>query len=518
MNAAVGRDRLAHRSIKKKQTQMSVEFVNPAGVEGKMIAPVPVKVEVEFAEAVERVLQRVRNGTASLATDSEIKKLTFDSQKLVYGNWDKPGPCQYADCGERSIRRSHTLQRAGPLAAIASADNHVIAPTLNYARAKIEYTRRGLDQASTFAGFCPEHERLFEGFENRGALQHPRDYVLQLYRTVSREAVRTTFDIAHHEKQAEKVCAQKAKTLTRLCLTEAAKLVSRYPVLRKYQLAPPGMSDELAEWMTVAATDLGQIRAMIGDLQLAIDAIDQGALGAHIHRYVLNARLPITLSGQSAVNFQLDDEPHRLVFFATVIPEATRTQILIASRSAHAALLDQHLSSLGLLGQGSGVNADALLGFVETFLFHGTDHWFFEEAYWKSLPSASRDALLAAVVGDGKLGVDPAPLQILPRSFRFVATRDPLLPTRPAREQRRAARRARGWSVHEPLDLQQSYRILTVRKDLQLMASRDNYSDDIHVHSKPRRKDGWVFTRSIRAGQWRGGWRRVRASRVDPFD
>ena len=85
---------------------MSVEFVNPASVEGKMVAPVPAKVEVEFAEAVERVLQRVRDGTASLATDSETKKLTFESQKLVYRNWNKPGPCQYAGCGERSIRRS----------------------------------------------------------------------------------------------------------------------------------------------------------------------------------------------------------------------------------------------------------------------------------------------------------------------------------------------------------------------------------------------------------------------------
>jgi len=99
----------------------------------------------------------------------------------------------------------------------------------------------------------------------------------------------------------------------------------------------------------------------------------------------------------------------------------------------------------------------------------------------------------------------------------FVATRDPLLPARPAREQRRAARRARGWSVHEPLDLQQSFQILTARKDLKLVANRDNYSDDIHVHSKPRRKDGWVLARSMRTGQWRGGWRRVRASRVDPF-
>lgn len=496
---------------------MSVEFVNPAGIEGKMVAPVPAKVEVEFAEAVKRVLQRVQDGTASLATESEIKKLTFESQRLVYRNWDKPGPCQYAGCGERSIRRSHTLQRAGPLAAIASADNHVIVPTLNYVRTKIEYARHGLDQASTFAGFCPKHERLFEGFENRGTLQHPRDYVLQLYRTVAREAVRTAFDITHHEKQAEKVSSKKAETLTRLCLAEAAKLVSQYPVLRKYQLAPLGMSEELAEWVKVATTDFGHIRAMLGDLQLAIDAIDQGALGAHIHRYVLSERLPVALSGQSAVNFQLDDETHRLVFFATVIPEATRTQILIASRSAHAALLDHYLSALGLLGQGCGVNAGALLGFVEAFLFHGTDHWFFEETYWKSLPSASRDALLAAVGGDGKLVIDPPPLQILPRSLHFNATRDPLLPARPAREQRRAARRARGWSVHEPLDLHQSYRILTARKDLELVVSRDNYSDDIHVHSKPRRNNGWVFARSIRAGQWRGGWRRVRASRVDPF-
>jgi hypothetical protein len=499
----------------EKTGPMTVEWVNATpGVTGLRGILLPTQVEAAFERAVQRVFARVKDGTASLATDAELKKLQFDSQREILRNWRKSGPCQYPGCTLSSIIKSHTLQRAGPLKEIASRDNHIIVPKFNYASLKIEYDRKGLDSASTFPGFCKEHERLFESFEKRGTLRNTRDYVLQLYRSVSREAVRTGFDIEYLRAQDKKVDALHVKKLTKLVIDEAQKLVSQYPVLRKFLISPEGRSDRLNEWLETLSMDLKQIQSMIEDLERAVTAVDEDVLGAHIHRFTLPTRLPVTLSGQSALTVVERGNTHRLIFYVVVIPEKTSTQILVASRISQARLLDGYLDSLDLFAVG-GPLTDTVTAFVENFLFHGTDHWFFEENFWKSLPDASRQAVLDAVLGGGRMGVDRPSVDILPRYSGQRAIWEPMFNMKRLWEIERLKRHERGWKKFERLRMRQSIRLLESYVQPSINASIDPYSEVIFAYSNTPRRRRWAFVRLMRNGQWLGKWQRAREDRIN---
>jgi len=498
---------------------MSVQIVDPERTPGGIIVAAPPEAEAAFAAATSALYDRINSGEIELVSDSAYKKLKFGSQKEIFKNWKKPAKCRYPGCGDKTIRRSHTLQKAGPLARIKSGDGHVIAPTLDYVKKEIVYERKGVDHASTFPGFCDRHELLFADLETRGTLEHPRDFVLQLFRSVAREAVRIRFDIDHHSRARDKFLALRDKNLAKLVHDEVSALLASHPILAKYKIQiPPDRGAQLAEWLESARTDLATIEGMTADLVPALGAVDQGALGANIHRFVLNHRLPVTLSGQSAINFNVGPDPHRLILFLVVIPEDTRTQVLIASRWVQAPLLDRYLRDTGLEADDGAEKAENLLGLIESFLLYGTDHWFFEETYWKSLPPASRDAILASVVKEEKRVGDEPCCTVLPRLAGLEAVREPLLVDRRSPRQRaRAERRERGWTLFERLPVKQARALLLSRKSPRLSAMVDNYTGDIHAFSRNSRDKGWVFTRTLRDGQWSTPWRRIRWSQIAPY-
>lgn len=57
--------------------------------------------------------------------------------------------------------------------------------------------------------------------------------------------------------------------------------------------------------------------------------------------------------------------------------------------------------------------------------------------------------------------------------------------------------------MHESLDLRQSYRLLAARKDLKLGGRTEQLFVRNPRPQYARRKDEWVFVRSMRASEWR---------------
>ena len=94
----------------------------------------------------------------------------------------------YRGCTSPSIRRSHAIHRAGSIERIAE-DQHVLTPMLN-SKGKMRMGHIGIKLASTFPGFCVEHERLFAEFETAGSVSSERHVVLQAYRSLCRETAR----------------------------------------------------------------------------------------------------------------------------------------------------------------------------------------------------------------------------------------------------------------------------------------------------------------------------------------
>lgn len=493
---------------------MELKIVHaPKSADFSSLIRVPKSVVDEFDKIAQSVADDIANGKVILVSDNELRAMSFTSLAKGQKNWDKSGPCQYPRCNSKTIRRSHTVQRAGPLTVIKSQDGHVIAPTLDRVNLEIVEGRKGLDTASTFAGFCRDHEQIFARFEQERVLRTPRDYLLQFYRSLTREAVRTKFDIEHNNRLVEKFDALLSQRFKQRCLDAAPPDVAYHAYIDACTFnTDAGHSSRLREWVEIAQGDLDAMRGVLQDIEPSLEAVNQGILPATVHRYILPYKLPVTLSGHTAINLRAGDVPYRLIFFMIVIPELTTTQVLVASSYGDGKILEKYLDHVNLINGGEAVPANRLIDLIENFIFYGTDHWFFEEAFWWTLNSKAQNAILASAADEVAFGINSPPIKILPRQAQAVAQHlaisdkpdalfedvqdrklNNLFETRSERRIKACDLRGRTWCV------------------------RDRFNGDLYVVRPNRREGGWVFVRTMRRGQWRGNWRRTKWARIAPY-
>jgi len=101
--------------------------------------------------------------------------------------------CLFPECNKASIS-SHSISKSvlKPLL----KNNHIISPQFNRAKCdenslrgkeiNLSFKEIGLDKASTFKGFCSEHDNnVFSNIDNRGIVTN-RDIFLQLYRSANK--------------------------------------------------------------------------------------------------------------------------------------------------------------------------------------------------------------------------------------------------------------------------------------------------------------------------------------------
>lgn len=160
------------------------------------------KQTIIIKKVLDEVIEQVeRNGAIPPQSESAIRRAQFSSMGQYDKKWEKPRGCIYEGCQQPSIKRSHTIQKSGPLSLIAE-NRHVLQPCFTR-KGKIEMVSVGLNKASVFPGFCIKHEKLFDNFETSKKLDTDRDVVLQCYRTVCRELFRLEFEIEFLENGLE---------------------------------------------------------------------------------------------------------------------------------------------------------------------------------------------------------------------------------------------------------------------------------------------------------------------------
>ena len=146
----------------------------------------------------------------SVVFESEESRLAwvFSGPKRRKRAWEQSRPCMFPHCKTLAVTRSHTIPRAA-LALIAE-DGHVLTPKFNEVRMRLEMQRIGINQASTFPGFCSGHEQIFQCFEKKVELQEDSSLhaALQVFRILFQEIVITEYGLASLKQTVEKHRAQ----------------------------------------------------------------------------------------------------------------------------------------------------------------------------------------------------------------------------------------------------------------------------------------------------------------------
>jgi hypothetical protein len=95
-------------------------------------------------------------------SDSERMKALYKMIGAKAAEWQKPVNCMDRGCSKPSIAKSHRIQRSEPICQLLE-DGHVVTP--GFLDGELKIKRIGASEASTFPGFCIEHEAIFRPFE-----------------------------------------------------------------------------------------------------------------------------------------------------------------------------------------------------------------------------------------------------------------------------------------------------------------------------------------------------------------
>ncbi|MFI8667463.1 hypothetical protein ACIGGE_13615 [Qipengyuania sp. NPDC077410] len=326
-------------------------------------------------------------------TEQQRKKLLHASRNRRFKGWKRSGTCVYPGCTQASIPKSHTLQRNGPLALIAE-NGHVVAPAIG-PDGTIRVGKVGINLASTFAGFCEEHEQIFTDFEEVGEISQEQHVAKQAFRTVCREIAIRKFSMEEGEKDLAAYHETRARFFR-------DRLQAAIPGAELKSVSIEGDTRE-EEPLRI----LKQAREMIIELsslkaRLA-DIIEGRKAQADILAWNLPLEIPVALSGALLPMYRKRSEKIRTAPIAVgVIPQNGRTVVYLSSLSNHRQFLIGWYNKFkfGLSG----------LNLIEQWMVHGTDHWYLPPSLWASLTQTRQTEIEQLIQSEEfAVDVDPAP-------------------------------------------------------------------------------------------------------------
>ena len=316
------------------------------------------------------------------------KGFFHDGKERADRYWRAPKPCVFPGCTRKSIRASHTLQRGGPLALVAQ-NQHVLTPGFDRREGTIIIRTVGIGEASTFPGFCDEHERLFDAFEAIGQLKNDMDVALQVFRSVCREVVNKraiVWQLEHFLDAYDLVLQEHGMKFMEARLGSAifTQLRTRMKSIRIQR-----GSERKAR--TMAAIEMAKkfLHQAEQNFLAPSHAEITGGQGGLSHFVVrVSQTVPVCLAGTANLGFRTADGEKDIRVFVNVWPSPSETVIAVSCERSNGEFLPYYINEFAKRPLG-------LLTMIETWMVRGTDHWFVRPSVWNDLPTTRQGRILS---------------------------------------------------------------------------------------------------------------------------
>jgi hypothetical protein len=320
----------------------------------------------------------VNDHTVIFPSDAERNRFHFGFLKRWSRAWSKPGPCMHDGCTKTSIARSHRVPLGASLRAIAE-NGHVVTP--KFGENGIELVPVGIHEASTFPGFCEEHEAQFAAFETKKAMTDPEHFHLQAFRTICREI----YTKRHHQQKNEAMLAEYRRLREEFVIARVKQAHrGAKPISLRFENDP--IETKLARMLDDVRIDLPELERLyhgvLDDLQNDGDSIVMNVAD-------LDVQLPVCLSGLGVLNYIDNGIRKRALCFLAIIPEAGRTKIMLGATA-------EHKDAVQL--QFEDTSSPAILEMLESWMIYGSDHWFMTPSAWAEIPHARQRAICDGIL------------------------------------------------------------------------------------------------------------------------
>lgn len=230
--------------------------------------------------------------------------------------------CIYPGCKNLSIRRSHTVQRAS--LEIISDNQHLLCPAVK--EGNLIMKSIGINEASTFPGFCQSHENVFKEFEQYKEFTTFKDFQLQLFRTICREIVFMQSKITGYEMIKDEYISfrntQLSKRIEELIGSREAISIKNLNIkcddwgIRK-------VNSELKRLSVLLNFLKRQYRRIFSDIKQNTEK------KFSIYTVELDWIIPLVLAGIVNFNVGFKNTSHNIYMFVNVIPLENKTLVLI---------------------------------------------------------------------------------------------------------------------------------------------------------------------------------------------
>jgi len=338
--------------------------------------------------AIDKVFNNFKKDEESIFPNDTFRTdLKFENVKEILGTWHKSKVCIYKGCKEKSILKSHTIQRSPSLRLIAE-NNHVTTIKFNTKSEKLAATKVGINIASTFPGFCKKHESLFSDFEAKKELVTAENFTLQLYRTVCREIVNTNYYIDIFEKRKKQYLSFRNKKIGEHLIEElGADFLAKHKInIGNVRLA---YRDYKANFLDQEIKKLREyLNGFLLKFQDGILNDIHTKKNRKIHILVINLdiEIPLCLAGRG--NFQVanNSEIKDIDTILNVLPYPNKTFIVAAVLSKNKSELDFYIDRFS--------NSLEAVNMVESWMIHGSDHWFIKPSVWDKIQRQFKNEMI----------------------------------------------------------------------------------------------------------------------------
>lgn len=344
----------------------------------------------DFLAIVDRVIALYKSDHRIIfRNDAERNKYHFENVHGYLKRWKKSHRCVVPDCVRRSIVRSHTISKGMLLDRIAEA-GHVLTPSFDHVQGKIRIERIGASDASTFPGFCKEHENLFVKFENAKEVSNEREALLQAYRAACRELFRTRFYVAQLTKWLKEFTTLRDSRLKDKIRDEIAAAGLKNVDISELRVdKDPLLLAQQPKLDALHALNSYLELKLLPELDKAVfsPSIDHAA---YIRVVAIDIMFPFALSGAASFDVSQEEQRRTVNQVIGVVPQLSGSVVFFIGLEEDEDLLDRYYNHWLQ-------NALTLLSMVESWMINGTDQWYIKPSIWMSLGTARQEVILQAI-------------------------------------------------------------------------------------------------------------------------
>ncbi|RFB53686.1 hypothetical protein [Bacillus thuringiensis] len=312
-----------------------------------------------------------------------MNKLKFQSINEFQKEKKKRKVCIIPGCKNKSIKRSHSIQKSGSLK-IISSDSHLLQPSFEMTADEPNMIMKkvGIQDASTFPGFCQNHEKLFAEFENKRDINSVDEAKLQAYRSICRELVHNQLELEWSNKNLVKYKSERNRQAKLMLEKYSKKALKKVNIecddyrINYAQMAKSILNDKLTVLNNMHDSLYAEITNKKHKKDLYMEAIK------------IDFQFPIALCGIGYANLIQDENDRRnVISILNIVPFESSTILIFAGNINDKLILEEYLKFVSQ-------NPFTILGCIESFMMHGTDHWFISPELWDKFDAKKKKFIL----------------------------------------------------------------------------------------------------------------------------